>query len=802
MERKEGEESSIEEIPMIDLLSVSEETDESRSINVIDKPEEQMDEDLEISLLSTSSENDNNRNGNTTSSTNSIKHGNDNTVCSTNGIVNNTGNTIGTAGNATGTTTDNMTKENVKTQTIGHIDQYTMMIISKYFNGVGDYVNIEKCSKEYRGLMEMFRYNPMKFEEYYEHEGKMERKFFKNVETYNIYEGEEEGVFTKGQLGTWDNISDKRTIDKVEEVSREMLDVKKEPKNIKKIVVIPDINLSEIEPTAQESRLPFYKRAYERRMEVIGNPNIEFKGLIAPLRKELYKNDGVYKEVYDKVNKIDGISDEYARSEDLKEVKIPNQIVSIEPFTFGIEYLIRGDLETTNQLSKITKIESIFIPSTVSSIKKGAFCNCKSLTKIELPESIEVLEARTFEKCSRLSDIKIPVNVYSIKDRCFYGCKNLDKIQIPTTVTYLGEECFRRCTKLSRIIIPTRVSKLDTECFMDCWKLSTIDIPSSVSYIGFRCFSGNTSLSEIIIPESVKELDSSLFSGCVNLTGIRIPKHCTRINNSCFSNCKKISMITIPSTVMTLGNSCFEECDGLVEVMFEEGSPITQIGDFCFEKCSKLTGINIPSNVSKIGDNCFSYCSELSKIDIPSNINKLGSYCFRECSKLTSFNRTNTINVSALGVAVFEGCKLKQIIVKSNCNEDRQLRSFCFKDCTELETIYITSKISSINLGCFEGCSKLSTMVIKDENGVHLNQAGINLPPNLEFIEDDAFQSCSNITTVTVNSQIILGSRCFRYCTKLNTINNADKIQEQGIECFVGTPFEKEEKENEDEINE
>ena len=61
------------------------------------------------------------------------------------------------------------------------MNSHCIMIISKYFNTINDYINIEKCCKEYRGLIEQLKYNPIPLKNI------KERELFKNIETCHYY---------------------------------------------------------------------------------------------------------------------------------------------------------------------------------------------------------------------------------------------------------------------------------------------------------------------------------------------------------------------------------------------------------------------------------------------------------------------------------------------------------------------------------------------------------------------------------------------------------------------------------------
>ena len=49
------------------------------------------------------------------------------------------------------------------------------------------------------------------------------------------------------------------------------------------------------------------------------------------------------------------------------------------------------------------------------------FAGCSSLSTIDLPEGLEVIEAGAFEGCSALASVRIPNSVKRIGRHAFYG---------------------------------------------------------------------------------------------------------------------------------------------------------------------------------------------------------------------------------------------------------------------------------------------------------------------------------------------------------------------------------------------
>ena len=83
------------------------------------------------------------------------------------------------------------------------------------------------------------------------------------------------------------------------------------------------------------------------------------------------------------------------------------------------------------------------------SIRKGvkvigdrAFCGCKSLTNINIPNSVTTIGRGAFSRCNSLTSITIPNSVVTIIGNPFYFCTSLTSINIPNSVTTIGELAF------------------------------------------------------------------------------------------------------------------------------------------------------------------------------------------------------------------------------------------------------------------------------------------------------------------------------------------------------------------------
>ncbi|BFU26173.1 Leucine rich repeats (6 copies), putative [Entamoeba histolytica] len=67
-----------------------------------------------------------------------------------------------------------------------------IMIVSKYFEDINDFINLEIGVKRFQGNMERFHFNPIQLNQY-------SRKLFPNIETFHIY-NKEDKIFKDGKI--------------------------------------------------------------------------------------------------------------------------------------------------------------------------------------------------------------------------------------------------------------------------------------------------------------------------------------------------------------------------------------------------------------------------------------------------------------------------------------------------------------------------------------------------------------------------------------------------------------------------
>jgi len=191
----------------------------------------------------------------------------------------------------------------------------------------------------------------------------------------------------------------------------------------------------------------------------------------------------------------------------------------------------------------------------VTSIGKEAFFMKENITRVIIPNSVKRIEDGysdgnhdhgAFTGCTRLTSITIGNSVTSIGVVAFEGCTKLTSVSIPKSVISIGAVAFEGCTKLTRVTIGNGVTSIGKMAFASCTSLTSITIPDSVTSIGEVAFYNCTSLTSVTIGNGVTSIGRNTFTSCTSLTSITIPNSVTSIGEVAFWKCTSLTSITIP----------------------------------------------------------------------------------------------------------------------------------------------------------------------------------------------------------------------------------------------------------------
>lgn len=422
-------------------------------------------------------------------------------------------------------------------------------------------------------------------------------------------------------------------------------------------------------------------------------------------------------------------------------------------------------------------------------------------------ENIKIWKKTTAFYKNAMKNCKLPngfvlqddLAIQKIGDSCFENCESSMYVNFTgcTNLTEIGDNAFRNCVNIQKFIFEDSVKKIGKGAFYNCTIMEEITAPGVVE-IGDEAFYGCGSLMETDIFTSVEVLGDSAFYGCTNLTEVVLPETLSSMGESCFENCTILKRVVIDGTINGISRYCFYGCRTLSEVVFQDSlaksSSIKGIGVRAFGNCTSLERLDLSaqSGLEVMGARTFEGCVNLTNIKLPENLQQIPDYCFEGCDAL-SIVQLGGDAVVELGDRVFgEKDELPQFLhiwVKKEMLSQYQdayqpvLDPVYGEGTTETLLGEINEKQEYIRGILFENTEEGRVLVKASEelSGEYV------LPEDTVRVADDAFAGCDKLTGFATadGTNVVLGNRCFKGCTGLQTVKLLGNITEWGEETFM-----------------
>ena len=434
-----------------------------------------------------------------------------------------------------------------------------------------------------------------------------------------------------------------------------------------------------------------------------------------------------------------------------------------------------------------TKVSSVFIPATVTSIGRFAFRCCKFLATVTFAEGSQLKSigvsafSGTTPAHPIFTEIQIPDSVETIGTNAFYNCQDLESITLPASLKTIESSAFSYCRNLSEIKLPTSLTTIEISVFDGCSSLETVFYDGSLAQWSqintSNGFLGDSSPSLVMNdytaqfisvkdendpyppPKTVTITKYTGTESTVILPSTISSWPVTKIGEDALKDNTTITSVTIPANVTEIGSNAFAGCTNLTSVNYEgdwsnltiqSGNPAVQDAAneqlFDFEFILNNTAVivtrykgpaadvTIPSRykgkpVTAINNAVFPN-SAVTSVTIPDSVTAIPDAAFANCSKLTNISIPNS--VTYIGYSAFGSCtSLKSVTLPSSLSS---ISEALFSGCSQLTTIHIPDSVSSIQSYAFCACENLKT---------------IRIPVTVTSIGDCAFDVCPSSMTVT-----------------------------------------------------
>jgi len=209
-------------------------------------------------------------------------------------------------------------------------------------------------------------------------------------------------------------------------------------------------------------------------------------------------------------------------------------------------------------------LNSVTISS--ATISDYAFSGCSGMTSAKL-NSVRIIGERAFSGCSKLQSISIPSGVTTIQPSTFSGCSGLTSLTIGSGVTTISKNAFWGCSSLTSVVIPNKVATIADGAFSYCSRLASVYLPTNLRTIGSGVFRG-CGFTSLVIPSGVTTIESEAFAECEKMVVASISDTVTSIKGNAFKNCSSLQKVIYYGTSdpMYSTSDPFVNCDKLNRV--------------------------------------------------------------------------------------------------------------------------------------------------------------------------------------------------------------------------------------------
>lgn len=415
-----------------------------------------------------------------------------------------------------------------------------------------------------------------------------------------------------------------------------------------------------------------------------------------------------------------------------------------------------------------SKITSVTLPETVTTVNNSAFKNATQLKEVNLGAAVTYIGASAFEGCASLSAITLPE---TLRDIAAYAFKNagLESVNTGGGVVRIDTGAFYGNEKLTSLNLGESVEKLGDEAFAYCTALSAAVLPASLENFTASAFEGCTSLKELTVSdgnEFFKSNGGAVYSadgtklvlvGALGSSSFAVANGTTVICDGAFTLSDGVSEITFPDSLLNIEAAALDSTSWFKN----NAGGAVYAGKVLYKAIGNIAVLSINEGTVAVADNAVNN-ETVGVVIFPSTLTYIGAESFKSSAVSVL---TIPASVSFIGDSAFENMTALKGVVFSENSVLESLGNAAFKGCTALESISLPESLKAVPTDLFAGATSLKSVQLGavEEIGKYAfsgctSLSEITLPKNLKGIDPLSFLGCVNLDTVNVEE----GSELFK----------------------------------------
>lgn len=254
----------------------------------------------------------------------------------------------------------------------------------------------------------------------------------------------------------------------------------------------------------------------------------------------------------------------------------------------------------------------------------------RGLTGVELPETLEFIEDRTFAY-NNITEINLPAGLKHIGDQAFRA-NGIKSLKLNSALRHIGASAFQNNQIQGELIFPRKLTGLGEKSFYGNKLQSISFLGEELVEIGASAFLGNR-LKRLVLPDGLKKIGSGAFDWNL-LEQVRLPESLVEIGGSAFAGSAEgtrqnyprnhIKELVIPENVEFIGGYAFQWV-GIEKLVFK-GSKLQIIKANAFRD-NRIEELILPNSLRVIGAEAFQ-SNKIQKLTLSANLQYLGHGSF------------------------------------------------------------------------------------------------------------------------------------------------------------------------------
>ena len=412
----------------------------------------------------------------------------------------------------------------------------------------------------------------------------------------------------------------------------------------------------------------------------------------------------------------------------------------------------------------------------------------------------------------------VTFTVIGVEYSPLYNCKNITSVTLPRTIEYINNDSFRSA-ELTSLNIPKSVIRIHDEAWASMPALPKFDVDAANEHFSSdtdgALYSKDKSVLRAVpsivslaggaytINESVKRISRAAFVATQGLTKLIFPKNLQQIIDGYPTIAPTHTIVEFD--IVSGGSTPFNVRDG---VLFRGDSLVL------YPRAKPTEDYQVPAGVKGIVSYAISNSSKMQTIDL-NDVTYMGNAAIYAAYNLTSITLPKNISLNtneAIKDGLVEGCfeanlKVKEYKVQPGNQdfmaEDGVIYStdkktlYFYPPSKPGETFNIPSSVTKIARRAFQGSMFLTSMHFP-ENVETINPEAFREAEGItkitfaegskiNSISYHAFRACKKLKEVTLPKGLTSLSEVFYLCSELETVNipNGAKLQSIESKAFV-----------------